>query len=80
VSVKTYLFSSGILIPLSLKFFYPFSTKGFTYFLAQILVNFPNLIEMMTEARIIILPFVATPPFCVMSLISPTSVATSMNL
>jgi hypothetical protein len=44
------------------KFFDPFSIEGFVCFLAHILVSFPNLIKMMMETKVVILPFVAASP------------------
>jgi hypothetical protein len=40
----------------------PFSIEDFVCFLTQILVSFPNMIEMMMEGGVVVLPFVATPP------------------
>jgi hypothetical protein len=64
VGVKKNLFSFGILIRFFLpKFYYPFSTEGFFCFLAKILVSFPNVIEMMMEAKVVILPSMVASPF-----------------
>jgi hypothetical protein len=63
-----------------LEYSNPFSTEGFVYFLPQIPISFPNLIEMMMEAKIVILPSYGYTSFYVIFVVSPMPITASMSL